>query len=190
MFFFSINLFQFIPHGTAVLQLLSNRGQGNNKHKCKIPENYPAVSLLGPYYLVPLKTLPGRRHFGLGIARCHHQRAVSTNSARMLCVLSRFSCVQACATLWTAGHQAPLSMGFSRQEHCSGLPCPPPTNSVARPFAGRRLEQGLAPRGQPCFEFWGSFHSLPPVCPWQAAQTPGQAVKVTVHQCSPLHQQG
>ena len=22
-------------------------------------------------------------------------------------------------------HQAPLSMGFSRQEYCSGLPCPP-----------------------------------------------------------------
>ena len=43
-----------------------------------------------------------------------------------LCVLSRFSCVQACATLWTAGHQAPVSMGFSRQEHWSGLPCPPP----------------------------------------------------------------
>ena len=24
--------------------------------------------------------------------------------------------------------QAPLSMGFSRREHCSGLPCPPPGN--------------------------------------------------------------
>ena len=29
-------------------------------------------------------------------------------------------------TLWTGAHQAPLSMGFSRQEYCSGLPCPPP----------------------------------------------------------------
>ena len=29
-------------------------------------------------------------------------------------------------TLWTAAHQGPLSMGFSRQEHWSGLPCPPP----------------------------------------------------------------
>jgi len=29
------------------------------------------------------------------------------------------------ATLWTIAHQAPLSMGFSRQEHWSGLPCPP-----------------------------------------------------------------
>ena len=30
--------------------------------------------------------------------------------------------VQLFATLWTVGHQAPLSMGFSRQEYSSGLP--------------------------------------------------------------------
>ena len=30
------------------------------------------------------------------------------------------------ATPWTIAHQAPLSMGFSRQEYWSGLPCPPP----------------------------------------------------------------
>ena len=29
-------------------------------------------------------------------------------------------------TQWTVAHQAPLSMGFSRQEYWSGLPCPPP----------------------------------------------------------------
>ena len=31
-----------------------------------------------------------------------------------------------CATPWTVAHQAPLSMGFSRQEYWSGLSCPPP----------------------------------------------------------------
>ena len=30
------------------------------------------------------------------------------------------------ATPWTAARQAPLSMAFFRQEHRSGLPCPPP----------------------------------------------------------------
>ena len=30
------------------------------------------------------------------------------------------------ATPWTVAHQAPLPMGFSRQEYWSGLPCPPP----------------------------------------------------------------
>ena len=39
--------------------------------------------------------------------------------------LRRFSDVQFFATLWTIACQAPLSMGFSRQEYWSGLPCPP-----------------------------------------------------------------
>ena len=34
--------------------------------------------------------------------------------------------VQLSATPWTAAHQAPLSVGFSRPEYCSGLPSPPP----------------------------------------------------------------
>ena len=40
------------------------------------------------------------------------------------CVLSCFSRVF--GTLWTVARQAPLSMGFSRQEYWSGLLCPPP----------------------------------------------------------------
>ena len=32
--------------------------------------------------------------------------------------------VRLSATPWTVAHQAPLSMGFSRQEYWSGLPCP------------------------------------------------------------------
>ena len=34
--------------------------------------------------------------------------------------------VQLFATLWTIAHQAPLFMGFFRQEYWSGLPCPLP----------------------------------------------------------------
>ena len=41
-------------------------------------------------------------------------------------VLSHFSSIWLFVTLWTVTHQAPLSMGFSRQEYWSGLPCPPP----------------------------------------------------------------
>ena len=41
-------------------------------------------------------------------------------------VLSCFSRVQLFATPWTVAHQAPLPMGFSRQEHWSGLPFPSP----------------------------------------------------------------
>ena len=42
------------------------------------------------------------------------------------CVPNCFSRVQLFVTLWIVAHQAPLSMGFSRREYCSGLPCPPP----------------------------------------------------------------
>ena len=40
------------------------------------------------------------------------------------CVLSHFSLVQLFETLWTVTHQAPLSLGFSRQEYWSGSPIP------------------------------------------------------------------
>ena len=41
-------------------------------------------------------------------------------------LLSHFSRVRLCATPWTAAHRAPPSLGFSRQEHRSGLPLPSP----------------------------------------------------------------
>ena len=44
----------------------------------------------------------------------------------LLLLLSHFSHVQLCVTPETAAHQAPLSLGFSRQEHWSGLPFPSP----------------------------------------------------------------
>ena len=43
-----------------------------------------------------------------------------------VCMLSHFSRVQLCVTLWSIGHQVPLSMEFSRPEYWSGQPLPPP----------------------------------------------------------------
>ena len=46
---------------------------------------------------------------------------------KSLCwVPSHFSRVQLFATQWTVACQAPLSIGFFRQEYWSGLPCPSP----------------------------------------------------------------
>ena len=45
---------------------------------------------------------------------------------RAYCMLSHFIHVQLFALLGTIAHEASLSMGFSRQEYWSGLPCPPP----------------------------------------------------------------
>ena len=44
----------------------------------------------------------------------------------LLLLLSRFSRVRLCATPKAAAHQAPPSLGFSRQKHWSGLPFPSP----------------------------------------------------------------
>ena len=44
----------------------------------------------------------------------------------LLLLLSRFSRVRLCVTPYMATHQAPPSLGFSRQEHWSGLPFPSP----------------------------------------------------------------
>ena len=78
------------------------------------------------------------------------------NSHQLL--LSHFSRVRLCATPQTAAHQAPPSLGFSRQEHWSGLPFPspmqesekwkwsrsvcPPGSSVHGIFQARVLEWG------------------------------------------------
>ena len=48
--------------------------------------------------------------------------------AWLLLLLSHFSRVRLCATPQTEAHQAPPSLGFSRQEHWSGLPFPSPVH--------------------------------------------------------------
>ena len=69
---------------------------------------------------------------------CGHQREgkgrglnreiASDIETLLLLLLSRFSRVRLCATPEMAAHQAPLSLGFSRQEHWSGLPFPSPVH--------------------------------------------------------------
>ena len=49
----------------------------------------------------------------------------------IMCVIDpcTYQWLQSCLTLCDpvdSAHQTPLSMGVSRQEYCSGLPCPPP----------------------------------------------------------------
>ena len=50
----------------------------------------------------------------------------STLFSNVHVLLRRFSRVRLCATPETAAHQDPPSLGFSRQEYCSGLPLPSP----------------------------------------------------------------
>ena len=53
-----------------------------------------------------------------------------------MCMCQVASVVSDSATPWTVAYQAPLSMGFSRQEYWSGLPCTPP---------GDLLDPGVEP---------------------------------------------
>ena len=57
-----------------------------------------------------------------------HRPLVKAGSVMLLLLLllSCLSRVRLCATPGGAAHQAPPSLGFSRQEHWSGVPFPPP----------------------------------------------------------------
>ena len=62
--------------------------------------------------------------------------------------------VQPFVTLWTVAHQAPPSMGFSRQEHWSGLPFPSPgdlpnSGMEPRPPASQADALTSEPPGKP-----------------------------------------
>ena len=56
----------------------------------------------------------------------------------LLLLLSHFSRIRLCATPQTAAHQAPPSLGFSRQEHWSGLPLPSPMHESESEVAQSR----------------------------------------------------
>ena len=90
-----------------------------------------------------------------------------TNTESLCCtyetnIIVYVNYVQLCVTLWTVACQAPLSMGFSRQEYWSGLTLPPlgsqapgtsPTLPQPAPSRARRLEAGERRRlkGSPLF---------------------------------------
>ena len=95
----------------------------------RVPGRKKQLLLAPPLHngLRPLKK-NGIVGIGKGISKSAHQRALLPNPwfcqplwrelYMCACMLNHF------ATLWTVAHQAPLCMGFSRQEYWSGLPCP------------------------------------------------------------------
>ena len=80
--------------------------------------------------------LPGKLHGQRSLAGCSpwgckesdmiEQVTFNIRETLLLLLLSHFSRVRLCVNPWMAAHQAPLSLGFSRQEHWSGLPLPSP----------------------------------------------------------------
>ena len=66
----------------------------------------------------------------------------------LLLLLSCFSRVRLCATPETAAHQVPPSLGFSRQEHWSGLPFPSPMHESEKwKWSSSVLSDSSGPHG-------------------------------------------
>ena len=63
--------------------------------------------------------------------------------------------VRLLATPWTAAHQAPPSMGFSRQEYWSGVPLPSPGELLRCTFKSRGVHSWYAMCRAPTKEAWG-----------------------------------
>ena len=88
----------------------------------------------------------------------------------LLLLLSRFSCLWLCATPEMAAHQTPPSLGFSRQEHRSGLPFPSPMQESEKWKWSRSIMSNSS---------WP--HGLQPtrlLCPWDF---PGKSTGVGCH---------
>ena len=81
-------------------------------------------------------------HFG-NVIKYNYVHAKSLQTCRLF------------AILWTIAHQAPLSMGFSRQAYRSGLPCPPPGD-----LPNPRVEHHVS------YQQAGSLPLVPPVKPY------------------------
>ena len=84
--------------------------------------SFPAFCLWNPVQFLS----PTARVLNTIFLDCFHSIPCSVSFTLLLLLLSRFSRVGLCATPWTAAYQASPSMGFSRQEHWSGLLFPSP----------------------------------------------------------------
>ena len=87
-----------------------------------------------------------------------------------LLLLSRFSRVRLCETPQMAAHQAPPSLGFSRQEHWSGLPFPSPMHESEKIKRSRSV---ISDSQRP--------HGLQPTRPLRPWDFPGKSTGVGCH---------
>ena len=114
---------------------------------------------------------PGSPVPGILQARAPEWVAISfSNAWKWKVKVKSLSCVRPLVTPWTAAHQAPPSMGFSRQEHWSGLPFPSPMHESGKwKWSHSVVSDSQRP------------HGLQPtrlLCPWDF---PGKSTGVGCH---------
>ena len=107
---------------------------------------------------------PGSPVPGILQARTLDWVAISFSNAWKRKVKVRsLSHVRLSATPWTAAHQAPPSMGFSRQEYWSGVPLPSPATAIrAAQTANKGKNPGLVALYTIFTVFWQLKSSLTP----------------------------
>ena len=88
----------------------------------------------------------------------------------LLLLLSHFSHVWLCATPWMAAHQAPPSLGFSRQEHWGGLPFPFPMYESEKGKCSHSVMSDSSPP-----------HGLQPTRLFRPWDFPGKSTRVGCH---------
>ena len=108
--------------------------------KCKYLREFPSSPMVRTLYF-----------------HCHQPEVQCLVGVLLLLLLSRFSPVRLCASPQMAAHQAPQSLGFSRQEHWSGLPFPSPQgrfyeSCTSRAFLERRVSHASLERHHPAYQ--------------------------------------
>ena len=107
--------------------------------------------------------------WGIAFILFHWRLNFSMGQDTMLLLLSHFSRVRLCVTPQTAAPQAPPSLGFSRQEHWSGLPFPSPLHEW-------KVKVKSLSCVQPSATPWMAAHQAPR--PWDF---PGRSTGVGSH---------
>ena len=109
--------------GIQITQLTKNRFKGINHHLF----NQPFRPLKNIFFL--FATYSSWFQVKVFLFTDNATEALSSANRKpfLICVGAKpLQCVWLVATLWTAACEVPLSMGFSRKDCWSGLPCPPP----------------------------------------------------------------
>ena len=113
---------------TAAYQAPPSLGFSRQEYWSGMPLPYPLVAKSCATHWNPMDcSSPGSSVHGILQSRILEWVAISFSSAWKCKVkVKSLSSIQLVATPWTAAHQAPPSMGFSRQEYWSGVPLPSP----------------------------------------------------------------
>ena len=112
------------------------------------PPQLPCTYLPSSQSLLPPSLRSSRDHSASFLYHQSGNYLAHSRLVKKLLLLSHFSRVRLCLTPQTAAHQAPPSLGFSRQEYWSGLPFPSPVHESEKwKWSHSVMSDSLQPHG-------------------------------------------